>query len=151
MKITVRSIFSVIARLIIVLTAVATATNTVFIHLNTARLMPLGLSMTDYLSRYGTSLTEAKQQPFFAIFSAVMVGIVCIALLLSAVLCGINRGWLLVGALITLADCIGIGLLILSNGYRSGYWFELAGHAVIIAAFVITFFTVSRKKKGIAE
>ena len=112
----------------------------------TPRMMPMALSMTGYLAKNGCTLTAEKGMPFFSIFSSGVSGIICLALLLCALLAGINRGWLLAGGLIVLADCIGTALVIISNGYRSGYWFEIAGHAVLLIALVIAFFTMPRKK-----
>lgn len=151
MKLTPRKVTYLSSRLVIALSAVFSAMNLLFIYLNTPRMMPLALSMTGYLSKTGISLTADHDLPFFAIYSLAVSVIVCVVLLLSALLAGINRGWLVVAALIVLADCTGAGLLIARNGYRSGYWFEIAGHAALIIALIVAFCTMPRKNKALPE
>ncbi len=151
MKFTPRKVTYLISRLVIALSAVFTAMNVLFIYLSEPRMMPLALSMTGYLSKTGMLLTADRGYPFFAIYSLALSGIVCVVFLLSALLSGINRGWLVTGALIFLADCVGVALLIINNGYRSGYWFEIAGHAVLLIALIVAFCTMPRKNKAAAE
>jgi len=136
-----------VSRLVIALSAVFSAINILFISLGAPRLMPMALSMTGFLSKTGLSISAERGIPFFAYYSIALSGIVCAVLLLCTLLAGTNRGWLLAGALIVLADCVGAALLILSNGYRSGYWFEIVGHAVLIAAFVTAFISMPRRGK----
>ena len=143
-----RMISFLIARLVIVLSAVFSAINLAFIFLDIPRTMPMALSMTGYLAKTGVSLSTDVALPFFSIYSVVLSGIVCFVFMLCALLAGVNRGWLLTGTIIAIADCIGIALIIVSGGFRSGYWFEIAGHAVIIAALIVALFTAPRKVRA---
>ena len=151
MILTPRKTASLVSRLVIVLSAVFSAINLFFIVLDTPRMMPMALTMTGYLSKTGVSLSAEHDLPFFALYGLVISGIVCVVLLLSAILAGINRGWLVVGALVFVADCIGIALLVVSNGYRSGYWFEIVGHAVVLIALIAALCTMPRKNKMLSQ
>lgn len=142
-----RTITFLIARLVIVLSAAFSAINLVFICLGAQRTMPMALSMTGYLAKTGMTLSAESVLPFFSIYSIAISGIVCVVFMLCALLAVINRGWLLTGVIIALADCIGIALIIISGGYRSGYWFEIAGHVVILAALIAALCSMPRKTK----
>ena len=142
-----RTITFLISRIVIVLSAVFSAINLVFIYLGVQRTMPMALSMTGYLAKTGAALSAESALPFLSVYSIAVSGIVCIVFMLCALLANVNRGWLLTGAIIALADCIGIALVILSDGFRSGYWFEIAGHVVILAALIAAVCSMPSKSK----
>lgn len=147
MKITPKKTIFLVSRLFIGVSALFSGINLLLIYLESGRLMPAALSMTGYLARSGMQITAARGNSFFAIYRFILAGVGCAAFLLCALLAGRNRGWLAVGAVIFLADCLGIGLLILHNGYRSGYWFEIVGHIVILAAFATALCTMPSGKR----
>lgn len=151
MKKSPRKVIFNISRLVLVLAAAFSGANIVFGLLNWNRLMPMALTMTGYLTRAGVQMSSSGGTPFYAIYCAALAGIVCIAFLLGVLLAGRNTGWLLSSAIIFLVDCAGIAVLFALNGYRSGYWFELAGHAVIFVVLIVAFCSLPRKKRLLTE
>ncbi len=141
-----RNTFFLVSRIVIALCALFSGLNLLFIHLGNGRLMPMALSMTGYLSKTGIQLATYNENLFFSVYGTALAGVVCAALLLCALMAGRKTGWLAAGVIIFLSDCAGMAMLILKNGYRGGYWFEICGHVVILAAFVAAFFTTSPKK-----
>jgi|GEM_PF-1981908 len=148
MKFTPGRIVNLAARAAIALCAVFSGVNLLFIALGTQRLMPMALSMTGYLAKTGLRLSSEHGIPFFTIYSLTLAGILCAVLLLCSFLAGRNPGWLAAGAVIFIADCIGMALLICDAGFRSGYLFEIIGHVVILAAFITALCSVPRRKKS---
>jgi len=141
-----RKVINLIARLALVLSAVFSGVNMVFAFLGTNRLMPMALTMTGYLTKLGIARTAAERNVFFAFYCAALAAVVCLVFALCALLGAKSTGWLVSALIIFLVDCAGIGVLFLSNGFRSGYWFELAGHAVILVVLLVALFSQPRRK-----
>lgn len=141
-------IINLVSRLALGLCALFSGVNIVFALLGTPRLMPMAFTMTGYLTKYGAGRTAAGEGSFFAICAAALAGVVCVVFLLCCLLGSKARGLLTAAAVIFLLDCAGIGLIILSGGYKAGYWFELAGHAVMLVLFVIAFCTQGRRAEN---
>ena len=146
-----RKIIFLLSRLMLVLAAVFSGVNIFFGLCSMNRLMPMAFSMTGYLTRYGVQVTEEQSSPFFAVYCAAMAGVVCVVFSLCIMLASKNTGWLTAAGMIFALDCIGIAVLIAANGYRSGYWFEFAGHGVMLAAFLTAFLSAPRRKKAEAQ
>ena len=145
MKKTPRKVLFGIAKAVVMLCALLSGVNILLISTGSRLIMPISLSTTGYLAKAGIRLSAESGNGFFAVYCAVLAGIVCAVLLACAALAG-RPGWLAAAVIIFLADCAGIALLILDQGYRSGYWFELAGHAVILAALAVMCLAFPRKK-----
>ncbi len=142
-------IINLVSRLALGLCALFSGVNIAFALLGVPRLMPMAFTMTGYLTKYGVGRTELSGSGFFAICAAALAGVVCVTFLLCCLLGGKVRGLLTAAAIIFLLDCVGIGLIILTGGYKAGYWFELAGHAVMLVLFVISFCTQGRREPKI--
>ncbi len=141
-------IIFLLSRAAIGLCALFRGVNLLFVALGSERMMPMALSMTGYLAKVGSTLSSNSGNVFYGCYTLALAGIACAALLLCAVLSGRSTGWLTAGSIFFLADCAGIGMLILHNGYRSGYWFELAGHAVMLVFFAAAFCSLPKKPAG---
>lgn len=146
MKRSPRKVIFALSRLVLALTALFSGVNIAFAMLDWNRLMPMALTMTGYLTRTGLRLSQSSGWSFYSIYCAVLAGLGCLAFLLCVLLAGKNSGWLAAGAVIFLTDCAGMAVLFALNGFRSGYWFEVAGHAVILVALVTALCTLPRRR-----
>lgn len=151
MKLTPRRITFSAAKLILMLCALFSGVNIVLINLSSGLIMPLALSSTGYLAKAGIRMAAESGNGFFSVYSTVLAAIACAAMLVCAIMSGRRAGWLTAALIIFLADCAGIAMLIFDQGYRSGYWFELVGHGVVLAAFILACCTFPKKEKAPAE
>jgi len=146
-----RNIICLVSRLVLVTASVFSIINILLALFSVDRLMPMGLSMTGYLTKFGIQKAVYTGSSFFSIFCGSMAVLLCAVFGLCALLAVKNRGWLTAAAVMFLVDCAGIAILIATNGYRSGYWFELAGHGVILLALLVAFFSAPRRSKTVGQ
>lgn len=140
-----RKTINLIARAGLVLCGVFSLVNIAFVLLGIDRVMPAALSMTGFLAKSGATAVSGKS--FYLIYSAVLACIVCVAFILC-VLLGSRRGWLTAALILLLIDCVGVAVLVYVNGFRSSYWFEIAGHALMLVLLVAAMLSKPKKAAG---